>query len=317
MIDATGTALVPTKPYFPIDIYSAMQRALTASTLPAKLRGTVAALATYADRKQPAKPIRVQQATLAATLGRDVRTIARHLADLETRGWIAKAPQQRVGRITHRGRPFVSGRFAGCLLTLTDAAIAALGLDRAAGKMSDGHTGSELTPTDRQPAPRAERGLPADVAPLSGRLQQPGIFALMKKCTQHGKRLGDIVAVALARIDQLGLTGARLFAYLTKLATGARCFAVDAARLRDAHTDAQQGRVVAQQVAAFRAAQAGRTLVSRDGRTTVQLDGSGTSAQLRKPSGTSTLPLYTDDQVRVLVDAIAAGQLLPAGEGAC
>lgn len=337
-IDASGAALAPAKlKFFPISIYRAMQNALLASALPAKLRGTAAALAAYADRKQPAKPITVQQQTLAAALGRDVRTVARHIAALVEAGWLIKAEQRRVGTITHRGRPFKSGRFAGCEVMLTEKAIAALGLAAvvasapadpkpaaaANGKMSDGHTGSEkpLTTTNgqRNAGSVDKVGLPQELAWLhtDKGLNKPGIFALMKLANQNdqrapharnGRRLSDLVVVLRDYLTRF-TEPKRLYGALRHFAKRNTDYAFAAQQLQAEQQQAEQGRAVAVQADVVRSAYAGKVLVSRDGRTTVHINGDGNSAQVVGPKGASSMPLYTVEQMKPLIDALNSGQL--------
>lgn len=303
-----GVALAPTKKYFPITIYRAMESALLSSDLPAKLRATMSALAAYADRHQPTKPITVEQETLAERLGRSSKTISRHLDDLVALGWIEKSEQRRRGRT---GR-FNSGRFAGCIFVLTAQTISALGLapslTKEKDKMSDGYTGSELTSTNRQPAQRIKSGLPTDLSWLAERMDTPGIFALMKKATQHGKRLSDISAVVRPHLEKRGLQGRRLFAYLAKLATGERCFQVDAQRQKAAELEVENAKVLTTEANEFRAQYAGKLLKSTDGRTTIFVERNGQSALVEKDGEQRTLPLFSDVDLAKLRNAVKTGQ---------
>lgn len=118
-------------------------------------------------------------------------------------------------------------------------------------KMTVGHTLSVPTISKNQPPQRTQNGLPIDLAWMTGNgLSRAGIFKLMKKAKNHGKRLSDIVIVVHDYIQDL--KGGRLYSYLAKLADGPTDFAVAAANERKRLADAEKTRVFERKVQVFR-----------------------------------------------------------------
>lgn len=169
-----------------------------------------------------------------------VQTIQRDLAELEVREYIIRQPQKHKSAAAGPN----AGRFWIAPILLTQKALVLLGLHEVihnppSTKMRDGiyidieHTkevqsSSKNTippgsPSDKLPKQADEidpaTRLPKDLVQLLDRgVSKSGIFLLMKLARTHGKRLSDIVAYRISRIDALALQGRALFSYLRDLA---------------------------------------------------------------------------------------------------
>lgn len=297
----------------PYDILRAQDLILHAD-LPKKLRDTLAELVAHIRRGDPTAAITAHFDTLASALGCSTKTISRHLQQLEEAGWIRLGDQGRVGQ---RGR-FRSGRFSGrpvypteLLLDRCELQLAGKATMAPQDKMSDGHTLTVNPITNRQP-PLSDKGIPADLKFLEGKLQRWGIFALMRLASQAGKRLGDIVAVAAVHLAKLELTGRRLFAYLKKLATNERDYAFEARQRQQQVQENAQQAAQADAAANFKAEHAGRVLAAPDGSVVVEIEPSAEFARIVKPGRTSGSTPLTTALVDELQRALAAGKLVAA-----
>lgn len=176
---------------------------------------------------------------LAREAGVSVQTLHRDLAELEARKYIVRQPQKHKSIATG----FNAGKFWIAPILLTRKALLLLGLEKVIHsqpslKMRDGSNIDKEHTKERQSSlkntvPNGSSGeqastksndvdpgtkLPKDLLSVLDRgVSKTGIFLLMKLARVNNKRLSDIVAYRLQRIDALNLSGRALFSYLRQL----------------------------------------------------------------------------------------------------
>jgi len=329
---ASRDALAPaTRRNLPNRILRAIDDALHLSGLSRSLRHTLAELCRFVSQADPFATIFAHKTAIAARVGASERTIYRHLEALQEHCLIEVLEQERKSR---------NGRFAVSRIRLTRKAAALLGFIEAdevvdhisqpvemvqpadaidqeptplvhstpSDILSSGHTLSEPTISKHQPPQRTENGLPVDLAWMTGNgLSRAGIFALMRKAKEHGKRLSDVVLVVRDYIRDL--KGGRLFSYLAKLASGPTCFAVAAATERQRIADQAEARAMERKIAAFKTRFAGVSLTNRKQDRLFQIDRNAKYAQVFGGAYPVTVPL---NDLREWVQRVESGELVLA-----
>lgn len=297
----SGCALAPAaRKNLPVRILRAIDAALHLSGLPRCLRATFAELARYVPQAQPFATVFAHKDKIAARVGASERTVFRHLAALEQAGVIERLEQERKSR---------NGRYSVARVKLTEQGAAMLGLINSPPPaiLSDRQSLTEPTVSENQP-PAASATVPGELTVLSSKgVSRAGIFALMGKASSHGKRLSDIVTAVGERIQ--GLTGARLFAYLAKLAVGPTCFRSAAAVELKRQADELAARVMAQKATKFRQRFAGCTLTDRAQKIIHVIDRECRYVQTTAPGYCGTAPL---NDLREWVAGIESGRLVLA-----
>lgn len=319
----------------PNRILRAIDDALHLSGLSRSLRHTLAELCRFVPQAEPFATIFARKSSIAARIGASERTIYRHLEALQEHYLIEVLEQERKSR---------NGRFAVARIRLTRKAAALLGfieMDEApelaaddanhfrgvtkmikpaeaidqepaalvhstpSDILSSGHTLTEPTISKIQPQ-RVKNGLPMDLAWMTGNgVSRAGIFALMRKAKEHGKRLSDIVLVALDYIREL--KGGRLFSYVAKLASGPTCFAVAAATERQRIASQAEARAMERKIGAFKVRFAGVTLTNRQQSRLFQIDRNAKFAQVFGGAYPVTVPL---NDLREWVQRVESGELV-------
>lgn len=165
----------------------------------------------------------VRSENIAAAIGKSLRTIGSIMAQLVDKGIIEK--EQRRGRW---------GSFSSLTCRLTARAADLLGLTKAAPplpafanrkKTADALSvkPDNVSQTKALPAfQKNSQQLPSDLQVLFELgISMPGIFKLMRMCTQSGRRLGTVVESNLEAIKQ----ARNRYAYLVRLLTSSeqRC----------------------------------------------------------------------------------------------
>jgi len=189
-------------------IFRAAHRASHATTLPARARALLAALARTVDANRPYAAIFARRELLTGRAMQSMRTFYRSLDDLEAAGLIVRPPQKRHGE---------AGLFGRAYLHLTDKATfvlglverqltedktratsvdgantpAALSLASPSATVADGAIYKDLDPKIQK---RQSGTLPEDLQ----RLRELGfheflIFKLMREARLQNKRLSDVV----------------------------------------------------------------------------------------------------------------------------
>jgi hypothetical protein len=189
-------------------IFRAAHRASHATTLPARARALLAALARTVDANRPYAAIFARRELLTGRAMQSMRTFYRSLDDLEAAGLIVRPPQKRHGD---------AGLFGRAYLHLTDKATLALGLlerqgaDNTANSTTraSSNTSAALS-LSRPSATVADGAIYKDLDPKIQKRQSgtvPGdltrllnlgfheflIFKLMREAKLHSKMLSDVV----------------------------------------------------------------------------------------------------------------------------
>ena len=331
----------------PLRILRAFDNAKHLVGLKRGVKDTLAELCRFVPQNQPFDTIFAHKATIAARIGASERTIYRHLEILQEQRLIEVLEQDRKSlngrfavsriRLTRKAAALLgfiesdADEEIACLdlakmsmqttasptaadvapVTIETKAVeektAALVHSAPSDKMSSGHTLSVPTISKSQPQ-RVKNGLPMDLTWLTGNgVSRAGIFALMRKAKQHGKRLSDIVLVVLDYIRTL--KGGRLFAYLSKLACGPTCFAVAAATERQRVVSQAEARLMERKIVAFKTRFAGATLTNRQQSRLYQIDRSANYAQVFGGAYPVSVPL---NDLREWVQRVESGELVLA-----
>jgi hypothetical protein len=188
-------------------IFRAAHRATHMSALPARARNVLAALARTVDSNRPYAAIFARRELLTGRAMQSMRTFYRSLDDLETLGFVVRAPQTRYGEAGLFGRAYLYlTSKAARLLGLDHSADSDLERDRSAVSAEDAARPSLATPS----ATVADRAIYKDLIP-NHQKRQPGqlpldlerlrnlgfrdflIFKLMREARGHAKRLSDVV----------------------------------------------------------------------------------------------------------------------------
>ncbi|QIE30294.1 Replication protein O [Caballeronia sp. SBC2] len=189
-------------------IFRAAHRATHATTLPARARALLAALARTVDANRPYAAIFARRELLTGRAMQSMRTFYRSLDDLEAAGLIVRAPQKRHGD---------AGLFGRAYLHLTDKATVVLGLierqlteNNPSKRTLGGALSSAALSLASPSATVADGAIYKDLDPKIQKRQSgtvPGdltrllnlgfheflIFKLMREAKLHSKMLSDVV----------------------------------------------------------------------------------------------------------------------------
>jgi DNA-binding transcriptional ArsR family regulator len=298
----------------PNRILRAFDNAKHIAGLPRSAKDTLAEICRFVKQSAPFETIFPHRVTIAERIGASERTVYRHLQLLQVEGLIEVLSQDRKSH---------NGKFSVARIRLTVKAAELLGFvapredvihTAPSATLSDGHTLTEPTSSDKQLSKRTENGLPMDLSWLTGNgLKREGIFKLMKIAKNHNKLLSDIVLVVHQYIKNL--KGGHLYAYLNKLASGTSDFSVGAANERRRIADEAAAKRSRLKEAMFRERFRGTALASRDHQTLYLIDGQARFAQifsLKHQGGARTMPL---NDVSPLISALEEGRIVLATSG--
>ena len=189
-------------------IFRAAHRASHATTLPARARALLAALARTVDANRPYAAIFARRELLTGRAMQSMRTFYRSLDDLESAGLIVRPPQKRHGE---------AGLFGRAYLHLTDKATFVLGLverqlteDKTGATSFDGANTPAALSLASPSATVADGAIYKDLDPKIQKRQSgtvPGdlkrllnlgfheflIFKLMREAKAQAKLLSDVV----------------------------------------------------------------------------------------------------------------------------
>ncbi|MEM5387861.1 Replication protein O [Paraburkholderia phymatum] len=250
-------------------IFRAAFRAEHLSSLPARARALLAALARTVDRERPYAAIFARRELLTGRALQSMRTLYRGLDDLEDAGLIHRPPQRRHGEVGLFGRAYLHlTPKAAALLGLVDAeaterpptadpagpATSATATELPSASVADGRIYKDLSPVSFQK--RQPGKLPADLERLGSLgFRKFLIFKLMREAGQHGKRLSDVVDVAWEHLREAHAP----IAYLRKLLSVPVDFAFERRARQTAADEAQAAVRDVQHVRETIARCAGRT----------------------------------------------------------
>ena len=320
-IETAASTLAPRKKkYLPNKILRAIDQAAELQELTTGVRTTLQTICRYVSQHDPLGPVFTRKTKIAARAGLSERTIHRHISKLERLG-LLRAEDQRHGQkngkflVTHIFLTEKLARMVG-LIGGEEVTLAALPSD----KMTGGHIKEGLpdpSSTKKQGRPLSSNGrstkptIPADLQPLAELGMWPQtICKLMKEAKHYGKLLSDILVAVKKRLAELKLGGKQIATYLRKAIASKTDFATQAKKAQDEERKAEQGRVDAAFIAAFREQYAGKRLRSLDGRESVVIHASGEHAQHQVGTMTGTLPLTTKTDVAYLLGKIEKGILV-------
>lgn len=274
LTDLPGDAPVPTGAYacdetnLPYQVLRAHRRALSVVELKSRARNALAAIALTVSKDQPLNSVFARRPYLAKRAGLSDRTWYRAEEDLVKAGLI---------RVEEQGRK-KGGLFGAAYIYLSESAARLLGFLQpapAAPSVPAPELSSAAQPTatvaDRPiyrfyQSPLSQKrqpgDLPEDVKPLLALgFQKNYIFALMKRArVQHGKRLGDVVAVA----GDLLRKATYPRSYLRALLHSPTDFGFLARQQLDARRNADRARADQQKLASLQERLAGRVFYDRD-----------------------------------------------------
>lgn len=316
--------VAPGQRRLPLVIRDAVDAARHIPGLPRGVKATLAAIVSFVDKADPSATVFARKQKIAERADCTDRTVRNHLRLLEEEGYILSKEQEHAQE---------TGKFKVTHLQLTDKLKSILGLDAEpepqekfsepkenfSGAANKGlSVPSSISQIDN-PA-QAVGIVPADLKPLSERMDAPGIFSLMKKARTHGHRLGDVVAVAQPRIAKLDLRGGRLFKYLSALLVSGACFAYTGQQAR-AEACNHNTEVVAQaKAAAYKELWKGKQFImlsksTMQPKALLEFDESADYVliydfETRTVKG--TLPLFGGEDVKRMVDAYECGLLIPS-----
>ncbi|MFK4448491.1 hypothetical protein ABH944_008541 [Caballeronia udeis] len=189
-------------------IFRAAHRATHATTLPARARALLAALARTVDANRPYAAIFARRELLTGRAMQSMRTFYRSLDDLEAAGLIVRPPQKRHGDAGLFGRAYLhltnKATFALGLIerqvadntansTVRDSANtpAAPSLSRPSATVADGAIYKDLDPKIQK---RQSGTVPGDLTRLLNLgFHEFLIFKLMREAKLHSKLLSDVV----------------------------------------------------------------------------------------------------------------------------
>ncbi|MFC4423539.1 hypothetical protein [Cupriavidus pampae] len=300
----------------PYIVLQANHRARSLTTLPRRARNTLAAIALTVDQHQPLRSVFARRPYLANRAGQSLRTLQRGLTDLLAAGMIRSEDEQN-----RKG----SGEFAGRFIYLTEMAARLLGflqplpsrdeaktdIPSSADQPSATLSGRSLYRFYQGPSSQKRQpgDLPEDVKPLQAMgFSKFYIFALMRSArVEHGKRLGDIVAVAAKLIAKAKYPRA----YLATLLRSPTDFGFLARQRRDAANRAIATAEAAQAHAELQARIAGQVFYERDATTRYAVSTDGTTLTVRDPQEVADR-IAGPGWIAGVANGLRSAKLLPA-----
>ncbi|WP_432262863.1 hypothetical protein [Cupriavidus sp. TMH.W2] len=300
----------------PYIVLQANHRARSLKTLPLRARNTLGAIALTVDQHQPLNSVFARRKYLADRAGQSLRTLQRSLTDLLDAGMIRSELSQNRKR---------SGEFAGRFIYLTDMAARLLGflqapaaLEEAKAPVADSVAQPRATLSGRAiyrfyQSPSSQKrqpgDLPEDVTPLQAMgFSTFHIFALMRSArVDHGKRLGDVVAVA----GELLAKAKHPRAYLATLLRSATDFAFLARQRRAKSDAAAHAAATAIEQEGLQARIAGQVFYERDAAKRYAVSTDGAQLVVRDPQEGADR-MAAPGWIAGMVKGLRTAQLVPA-----
>ncbi|VXC81946.1 conserved hypothetical protein [Burkholderia sp. 8Y] len=302
-------------------ILRAVHRAARLEGVSPRARAVLCALARTVDAANPFGEIYARRTLLTERAMQSERTFYRSLADLDSAGLIARAPQRRYVE---------AGLFGRAYLHLTRKAALLLGLIDEPGQPAVSNEGKQGGCTDAQAFQRpyakvADGANTKDLSPLTSQERQPGqvpqdlqrlrtlgfldflIFKLMRQAREAGKRLSDVVEVCWQHLRQ----AKRPINYLRALLASTTDFGHQ--------LSVKMNAITAVQTATHKRNEAETLVRKLDGRTFADAD--GTTRYTVADGGTALLVCRVAERVtrrsaghwaEAFAAALKKGQIVPA-----
>lgn len=318
----------PGQKRLPLVIRDAVDAARNIPGLKRGVRATLAAIVSFVDKQDPAAIVFARKEKIAMRADCTDRTIRRHLRELEEAGFIECKEQEHAQK---------TGQFKVSHIQLTGKLKEIIGLveeqetypqpaekfsapkDEMSGAPNIGLSDPSFISNRHAPLPRGIT-VPADLKFLTDRMHAWGVFSLMKKAREKGKRLSDVATCSRARVEKLNLKGGRLYSYLLALIVSATCFVYPAKEAKAQQCEKQAVSLQKARIESARARWKGKQYIAFNKETARAMtifrfsdDGNFVElydAETNKFIGTQ--PLFTPEQACKVADLLDNGQLFPS-----